>query len=134
MQPSGSAVFASDDEKRHTKGEDMNHADRRAYPRTETEICCKLRRSARTQFAPGKTYDLSASGALLEINASRNAELGERIAVAFSCITCPVTKAAKMIGARVVRADPSMNGRQRIAIEFDAPQQNLDQIQLPIAA
>ena len=134
MQPYGSAVFASDHEMRHTKGEDMNHADRRVYPRTETEICCKLRRSARTQFAPGKTYDLSASGALLEINASRNAELGERIAVAFSCITCPVTKAAKMIGARVVRADPSMSGRQRIAIEFDAPQQNLDQVQLPMAA
>ena len=110
------------------------YEDRRVFPRTETEVCCKLRRSARTLFSAGRTLDLSASGALLELASPRNAEVGERIAIAFASITCPVTKAAKMVGAHVVRVGPVFNGHQQIAIEFDAPQQNLDGLQLPIAA
>ncbi len=112
----------------------MTNAERRAFPRTDTEISCKLRRSARTLFSPGRTFDLSASGASLEISSPRTAEVGERIAVAFACITCPVTNASKMIGARVVRTGPVFNGRQQIAIEFDAPQRNLEGLQLPQAA
>jgi hypothetical protein len=112
----------------------MSNAERRAFPRTETEIHCKLRRSARTLFNAGRTLDLSASGASLELTSPRTAKIGERVAIAFSCITCPVTKSAKMIGASVVRVGPVLNGRQEIAIAFDAPQRGLEGLQLPMAA
>ncbi len=112
----------------------MNNTERRTYPRTETEISCKLRRSARTLYNAGRTIDLTASGASLELASSRHAEVGERVAVAFACITCPVTNAAKMVGGRVVRVGPVFHGRQQIAIEFDAPQSNLDGVQIPAAA
>ncbi len=108
--------------------------DRRAFERAECRIAVKLRRSANAIYSSGRTLDLSMGGAGIEIVGPREAHEGERIAIAFENLRCPVTRAARMIGAQIVRAEPMREGHQRIAVSFDAPQLGLEGLQLPAAA
>lgn len=108
--------------------------DRRAHDREACEIAVKLRRSANATYSCGRTLDLSISGAGIELLGPREAHEGERIAIAFENLRCPVTRAARMVGAQVVRAEPMHDGRQRIAIRFDALQMGLEGLELPAAA
>lgn len=112
---------------------DMFH-DRRAFRRVDLEIACKLRRSANAAFSCGKTTDFSFGGAGIEIFGPREAYEGERIALAFENLRCPVTRAAKMIGARIVRAGPVVDGRQHVAVKFDSLQMGLEGLKLPTKA
>jgi hypothetical protein len=64
----------------------------------------------------------------------REALPGERIAIAFENLRCPVTRAARMVGAQIVRAEPMQDGRQRIAVQFDALQMGLEGLEMPAAA
>ena len=108
--------------------------ERREYARSASQIAVKLRRSARTLFTGGRTLDVSQGGASIEIIGPRQAKVGERIAIAFENLHCPVTRAARMLGAKVVRVESMSEGIQRIAIEFDAPQAGLEGLSLPQAA
>ncbi len=108
--------------------------ERRAHSRVDAEIAIKLRRSARMLFTGGRTLDVSQGGASLELIGPREAQAGERIAIAFENLQCPVTRAAKMIGAQVVRVEPLIEGKQRIAVQFDSLQQGLEGLGYPIAA
>ena len=110
------------------------NAERRIHPRSFTEIAVKLRRSARTLFTGGRTVDVSQGGASIELYGPREAHAGERIAIAFENLHCPVTRAARMIGAQVIRVEPLNNGRQLVAIEFDTLQVGLEGLDLPSAA
>jgi hypothetical protein len=103
----------------------MTTPNRRRYQRSDTQLTCKCRRSAKTLFAPARTIDLCPGGAYLEINSPRPTNLGDRLALAFNSPSCPILSASKMIGAKVVRITPIDQHRQRIAVEFDAPQFNL---------
>lgn len=114
-------------------GEDLV-SDRRAYERINTEIAVKLRRCARMMFTGGHTLDVSHGGASIELFGPREAHAGERIAIAFENVRCPVTRAARMIGAQVIRVEPMEDGRQQIAIQFDSPQLGLEGLELPVAA
>jgi len=114
-------------------------AERRQFPRIDTEISCKVRRDARTVFSPGRTLNLSPSGAALTIRAPRRARVGERIAVAFEHARCPITRAAHMITATVVRAEPADPANpddesQRIGLAFDTNQFGLGAFERPEAA
>ena len=109
-------------------------SDRRAFERTSTEIAVKLRRCARMLFTGGHTLDISQGGASIELFGPRQAVAGERIAIAFENERCPVTRAARMIGAQVIRVEPLVDGRQRVAIRFDSPQMGLEGLKLPAAA
>lgn len=108
--------------------------ERRAFPRSGTEIAVKLRRCANAVYSCGRTVDLSIGGAGIEIVGPREVRPGERIAIAFEHDRCPVTRAARMVGAQIVRAEPMRDGRQRVAIRFDAPQHGLDGLRLNSAA
>ncbi len=101
--------------------------ERRAHHRVESEIGVKLRRSARAVFSGGRTIDVSEGGALIELIGPRKANPGERIAIAFENLHCPVTRAARMLGAQIVRVDidSPISDRQIIAIKFDALQAGL---------
>ncbi len=110
------------------------NAERRAHPRTNMEIAVKLRRSARALFTGGRTHDVSMCGASIELVGPREAQMGERIAIAFEHLQCPVTRAARMIGATVIRADRLIDGHQMIAIRFDSIQQGLEGLTLNQAA
>ena len=109
-------------------------SERRAFVRSYTDIAIKLRRSARAIFTGGHTIDVSQGGASIGLIGPREAHAGERIAVAFENLHCPVTRAAKMIGATIIRVEPMAQGRQMVAIEFDSPQCGLEGLVLPKAA
>lgn len=112
----------------------QSFTDRRVYQRCERCIGVKLRRQANASYSIGHTLDLSMGGAALELVGPREAQPGERIAIAFEHLNCPVTRAARMIGAQIVRAQPLRHGRQRIAVRFDAPQCGLEVLDVPAAA
>lgn len=109
----------------------MTTTNRRRYERAHTEIACKCRRSANTLFAPAQTIDLSPGGASLQITSPRPTQLGDRLALAFNSPSCPILSAAKMVSATVVRVTPIDHERQRVAVEFDAPQFNLTALAVP---
>jgi len=109
-------------------------SERRAYLRSISAIAVKLRRSARMRFTSGQTLDISQGGASIELFGPRIAQEGERIAIAFEHAHCPVTRAAKMIGASVVRVEPLRDGRQCVAVRFDSPQPNFEGIGYHAAA
>ncbi|MEM9373911.1 MAG: PilZ domain-containing protein [Planctomycetota bacterium] len=108
--------------------------ERRVYPRTETEIACKVRRDARTVFSTGRTFNLSPGGAALTLHGPRPAHVGERIAIAFEHTSCAITRAAHMITATIVRAEPNGDDTQHIGLAFDTPQFGLEALDRPAAA
>lgn len=115
-------------------------SERRGFVRVATEIACKIRRDARTVFSAGRTENLSASGAAVTITGPRQARVGERIAIAFEQPNCAITRAAHMITATVVRAQPSdpsnpNDHTQHLGLAFDTPQFGLEGLQeSPLAA
>ncbi len=111
---------------------DVAH-ERREHPRTQAGISVKLRRCANAVFSGGRTLDFSLGGASLELMGPREAHEGERVAIAFENLQCPVTRAVRMIGAQVVRVSPMRDGRQRVALRFDAPQLGLGGLRLAAA-
>lgn len=108
--------------------------ERRVFDRADAAIDCKLRRDARASFSPGRTSNISAGGACVELVGPRCAGVGERVAVAFEHDACPVTRSAQMVTATVVRAGPVFDNRQRVAIAFDRPQLGLAAPDRPAAA
>ncbi len=112
----------------------QSFSDRRAYERCDLRISVKLRRQANAAYSSGRSLDVSMGGAGLELVGPREAHTGERIAIAFENVRCPVTRAARMIGAQIVRAGPMHNNQQRVAVRFDAPQAGLEGLELPVAA
>lgn len=113
--------------------QDMNN-ERRAFVRVSSEIAVKLRANARIQYSGGRTIDVSLGGASLELHGPRETQIGDRVAVAFENLQCPVTRAARMIGGEVVRVGPMHNGRQQVAIRFDCPQHGIERLSHSIAA
>ncbi|MFK7883320.1 MAG: PilZ domain-containing protein [Phycisphaerales bacterium] len=112
----------------------MPNQERRRFERADTEIACKVRRTARTVFSPGRTINVSASGAAIELRGPREACIGERIAVAFEHAQCPVTRAAHMVTATIVRVIDAGEGLQQVGLSFDTPQFGLEVLDRPIAA
>lgn len=112
----------------------MHHDERRQHQRTDAEIACKVRRDARTVFSPGRTINISAGGAALDLIGPREARPGERIAVAFEDRRCPVSRSAHMVTGTVIRATDLADGTQRIALAFDTPQHGIDAYERPMAA
>ncbi len=112
----------------------MTHEDRRRFERADTEIACKVRRNARTVFSPGRTLNISPSGAAIELIGPREAHIGERIAVAFEHARCPITRAAHMVTATIVRVLDTGEGTQQVGMAFDTPQFGLQALERPAAA
>jgi hypothetical protein len=108
--------------------------DRRVFDRADAAINCKLRRDARASFSPGRTSNISAGGACVDLIGPRLVSIGERVAVAFEHATCPVTRSAGMITATIVRAEPAFDNRQRVALAFDHPQFGLKALEVTAAA
>lgn len=108
--------------------------ERRAFVRSGARVAVKLRQCANAIFTSGRTIDVSMGGAAIELVGPRQAHKGDRIAIAFENARCPVTCAAKMIGAEVVRVENHHDGYQRIGVRFDAPQAMLDAMSTQRAA
>ena len=108
--------------------------ERRAFHRESCSVNVKLRQCANALYTSGKATDVSMGGAAIELSGPRQAKPGERIAIAFESSSCAVSRAARMIGAEVVRVESHQDGHQRIAVRFDAPQLIASNESLPSAA
>jgi hypothetical protein len=95
--------------------------DRRRFPRLSIETPCKVYDRLTRRFAPARTVNVSAGGALLEVRPARPLEAGAAIDIAVSWSERPIIPASTMIGGRVVRGEPEPGGAVRIGVAFAAP-------------
>lgn len=101
---------------------EVRASDRRRHPRYAVTRPCKLIHRDSRRFVLAGTYDLSAGGAKLLVESPRPFLPGDAVDVAIGWGGEVVLARQRMVGARVVRAEPGFDGRQRIAIEFDSAQ------------
>ncbi len=104
----------------------MNRTNRRLHPRYAVGIDCKLIRKAASRYDAARTGDVSAGGALLEVSTARPIRAGETLEIAVNWAHRPVLTSDELTSARVVRVEPLMSGKQRVAIRFDRPQEQAD--------
>ncbi len=96
--------------------------ERRRFERQEIERSCKIYRPAHKRYLPGRTLDLSAGGALLEVEAPRPLIPGEAIDLAVAWTNLPVLPTRALQDARIVRVTRERDGRQIVAVEFKRAQ------------
>jgi len=124
--------MSREDRVRELKPDTLN--ERRAFQRSGCRIAVKLRQCANAIYTSGRTLDVSMSGAGIEVVGPRPVNEGDRIAIAFENLRCPVTRATRMVGAEIVRVEPKRDGCQRIGVRFDALQLGLEGLELRSAA
>lgn len=95
--------------------------DRRKHARHLAARLCKVYQPATGRYSPARTIDLSAGGALLEINMPRPLEPGDEIDVALAWVCAGVLEGGSMIRARVVRVQVGEEGRRVVAVEYARP-------------
>ncbi len=93
-------------------------ADRRAHTRAETTLGCKLLRPAVARYLSARTTDVSAGGAMLEIDTTRPLIEGEDIEVGVAWTGSGLLSTKDLVSARVVRTTPLIGTRQRVAVRF----------------
>ena len=93
--------------------------DRRAHHRQAIERPCKVFRRDTQRYVAARTCDVSAGGAMLEVQSSRPVVAGERIDVGVAWSRSPILLEDALIEARVVRVTRIDANRQTIGIRFD---------------
>lgn len=101
-------------------------ANRRLHSRFAANIECKVLRCAASKYDIAKTGDVSAGGALLLVRTTRPVCIGEEIEIAVNWADRPLLLADEMVGARVVRVGPVLDGSQLVAIRFDRVQEQAE--------
>jgi len=94
-------------------------ADRRMAPRQGTHRPVKLRADSRiVRYVAGRTCNLSAGGALIELDRAADLHTGDTIRLAIAdCDNAPLLTADRMVEATILRRDPA-----HIAVRFAQPQ------------
>tara|TARA_E500000318_G_C3505877_1_gene190257 strand:- start:118 stop:459 length:342 start_codon:yes stop_codon:yes gene_type:complete len=103
-----------------------NASDRRRHTRTPTEIACKLIQNAQCRYRTAVTTDISAGGALLDLRTPKPLRAGETLSMSVNWNGRPLMSRDELVTATVVRAGPLLDQSQRVAVEFDEPQQQAD--------
>lgn len=103
-------------------------SDRRFNPRQPIARPCKLFHGPSRRYAAARTCNISAGGALLEVDMARQLMPGEEVEVVVAWKPVGVLNSGQMVRARVVRASTGDSGRQMVALEFS------DAGQLAVAA
>lgn len=93
--------------------------ERRRHDRAAILKPCKVYMPASGRFAPGRTCNVSAGGALVSVEGGRPMAAGEEINVTIAFSRMPVVPADQMLRGRVVRAGACEGGRQLVAVEFE---------------
>ena len=93
--------------------------DRRRCARQNVERPCKVLDYSSLRYIPGQTCNVSASGALLRIDSSREIKPGDRLDVAVSWGRDAVMASSAMIPASVVRIVSATARHQSVALSFE---------------
>jgi len=93
--------------------------ERRRYPRQQIDRAAKIFHEETLRYAEARACDLSAGGALVEVRAVRAFLPGDRVRVAFDWLGRGVIERQAMLPATIVRAEPEVDGRRRLALAFD---------------
>lgn len=92
--------------------------ERRRFPRRSDDRPCKILHRASPRFAPGRTTNTSAGGALIRILSSRRFDPGESIDLAIARPDAAILTAADLLPARIIRVEPGEDSLQTLAVEF----------------
>lgn len=93
--------------------------DRRRTVRHKAELAVKMRREGASRFLAGRTCDLSAGGALVQLMGRPEVVCGQRVDIALSASAHQtLIRSADMTSAVVVRIGEGVNGWQA-AVRFD---------------
>lgn len=93
-------------------------SDRRFNQRQPIARPCKIFHGPSRRYAPARTRNISAGGALLEVDMARQLMPGEEVEMVVAWKPVGVLSAGQMVRARVVRASTGDSGRQMVALEF----------------
>ncbi len=93
--------------------------ERRRYPRQQIDRAAKIFHEETLRYAEARACDLSAGGALVEVRAVRAFLPGDRVRIAFDWLGKGVIERQAMLPATIVRAEPEVDGRRRLALAFE---------------
>ena len=93
--------------------------ERRRHQRHSTVRACKIRDRRTLLFAPGRTSDLSVSGALLRVDRVRPFAPGDEIDVVVAWDNGAIVTGDSMIRATVRRVVPMDYHHQAVAVQFE---------------
>ncbi len=97
----------------------MDERERRAHPRTDLARPCKLYDPTRYKYLPGTTWNLSASGAFLEVDRPIAARPGDRLYLGIALKRRQgILPASEMLEARVIRTLQATDNRSVLAVRF----------------
>jgi hypothetical protein len=92
--------------------------DRRRHERRMVERACKVYDPASRRFGPGRTQNLSASGARVVVQWLRPLSVGDEIDLVIGWSGRPILPADAMARGRVCRVDAAYGEVQVVAVEF----------------
>lgn len=93
--------------------------ERRLYARQNVIRPCTVFRRRTQRFVAARTRDISAGGALVEVDSARPLVEGETIDVGVAWTASPVIAESSLVEAKVVRVIEQLPGRQTVAVRFD---------------
>jgi c-di-GMP-binding flagellar brake protein YcgR len=81
--------------------------NRRSHARADTTLGCKILRPAVARYLSARTADVSAGGALLDIDTTRPLIEGEEIEIGVAWTGTGLLSTRDLVTARVVRTEPA---------------------------
>lgn len=93
--------------------------ERRLHARQNVTRPCTLFRRRTQRFVAARTRDVSAGGALLEIEAARPLVEGETLDVGIAWTSSPLLSESCLVEAKIVRVVQRDDTHQLVAVRFD---------------
>jgi|GEM_PF-3155289 len=92
--------------------------ERRRHARQAVARPCKIRSRTSGRYLAGLTRDVSDGGVAIEIRFTRPLSVGDEIEVVIDWTGSAVLSSDALTRGRIVRADPTRDGLQRVAVEL----------------
>jgi hypothetical protein len=93
--------------------------ERRLHARQNVTRPCTLFRKRTQRFVAARTHDVSAGGALIEIETARPLVEGETLDVGIAWTPSPVLAESALVEAKIVRVLQRDATHQVVAVRFD---------------
>lgn len=98
----------------------MDTKNRRRHERTAVTRPAKVYHAGSARYLSGYTRDVSAGGALLEVDSPRAIEVGDMIEVVVAWHDRALLSAADLVKARVTRVLRTDTPRQYVGVAFES--------------